>query len=66
MEVGANMEGNDGGVVSGEEIFVTFLNFPVGSFWEFCKAMFVKFFSAPLNNVEGRLGFVDEVEELVG
>ena len=32
MEVGANMEGNDGGVVSGEEIFVTFLNFPVGSF----------------------------------
>jgi len=53
IEVFTDMEGDDGRVISGEEILLSFLEIPVGCLAYFTVTVLRKLFSAPLDGVEG-------------
>lgn len=62
----SDVESHQSGIVSCEEILWTFLQLPVLCFTQLLVAFLSKFVSAPVDHVERRTGWIDEIKESLG
>lgn len=62
----SNVEGDQSGVVSGEEVLGTFFELPIGCLAQLFVSFCSEFISTPVDDVEGWAGLVDKVQESLG
>ena len=65
IEVLSNSESHKSGVISGEEIFLSWTEWPVINLIEFFKSFLIELLPGPLDNMEGGDSIVDKFEECI-